>query len=121
MGVAVNPVLKRIEYMDVTIASAASITAEIDLSGRVLTGVLMPAAWTTANLTFQATDVSGGTYGDLYYDATEKSLTVAAGLHVSFDPSAPIFANFIKIRSGTSATPVAQASTRTLKLALYAA
>ena len=45
---ATNPVRKRIEYEDITIASAASLSAEVDTRGRALAGIIMPAAWTTA-------------------------------------------------------------------------
>ncbi|MFQ5850898.1 MAG: hypothetical protein ACE5JU_09955 [Candidatus Binatia bacterium] len=104
-----------------TIAAAASLSGEIDLEGFKIIGIVMPAAWTAANLTFQAADVTGGTFQDVFDDAgTEVTVTVAAARYIGLDATMPELAGirFLKIRSGTSAVPVNQAAARTLTLIL---
>jgi hypothetical protein len=105
--------------LEVTIdQSSNQITSEIDLGkGGKLQGIYMPAAWTTAAITLQASDASGGTFRDVYDNAgTEESITAAASQYISLYPDTFAGVRFIKIRSGTSATPVTQAAARTLIL-----
>lgn len=105
----------------VTIAASASLSGEIDLEGFTLAAIEMPAAWTAANLTLQAASASGGTFQDLKDDAgAEVTITAAAAIMIGLDAVAPEVAalRFLKLRSGTSAAPVAQAAARTLTLVL---
>lgn len=107
----------------VTIGSGASLSGEVDLEGYKLAAIIMPAAWTAANLTFQASDASAGTFADVYDDAgTEVSVTAAVSRAIGMDAAMPELAafRFLKIRSGTTATPVAQGADRTLTLVLKA-
>ena len=80
----------------------------------------MPASWTAANLTFQGSDTEAGTYSDLYDDAgTEISVTAAASRTIvgsTLDRVVPL--RFLKVRSGTTATPVNQAAARTVLLVM---
>jgi len=113
----------------VTIASGASISSVINLFNlssaehKRVAGIQMPAAWTTANLTFSVSFDGGTTYQDYYVDngdgtSTEYIVAVVAGksYQLAFPASFPM-TNF-KIRSGTSGTPVTQADTRALVLQL---
>jgi hypothetical protein len=106
----------------VTIAESASLSAEVDLEGAALVGIHMPAAWTAANLTFQVAPTSGGTFYDAYDDGgTEINVTAAAQRYIgllSDDALSLSAARFLKIRSGTTGTPVNQAAARTLTLVL---
>jgi hypothetical protein len=104
----------------VTITNGTSLSAEVDLEGMRLVAILMPAAWTAANLTFQGADVTGGAYADAYDDAgAEVSVTAAASRFISLDTRAvKIAGRFIKVRSGTTGVPVNQAADRTLVLIL---
>ena len=111
------------KVLTATIANAASLSGEIDLEGFKLMALLMPGAWTAAALTFQASDVAGGTFLDVYDDAgTEVTATVAASRAIGLDAILPELAaiRFLKIRSGTTGTPVNQAAARTLTLVLKA-
>lgn len=106
-----------------TIANAASLSGEIDLEGFKLAAIIMPAAWDAANLTFQASDVSGGTFQNVFDDAgTETTVTAAVSRSIGMDAAMPELAafRFLKIRSGTSALPVNQTAARTLTLVLKA-
>lgn len=101
-----------------TIANTASLSDEIDLEENSLVAISMPATWTTANLTFQAATVSGGTFQNVY-DAAGNELTVAAAASrvlTDIPELAPL--RFIKIRSGTSGSAVNQSGDRVITLIL---
>lgn len=105
----------------VTIANGEAVSAEIDLEGYILAAIAMPAAWTAANLTFQAATTSGGTFQDLYDDlGTEVVVTAVVSHTIGLNARAPEMSSlrFIKVRSGTTGTPVAQGAARTLTLIL---
>ncbi|MER8602803.1 hypothetical protein NKH48_03275 [Mesorhizobium sp. M1233] len=98
------------------IASGGSLSAAIDLGGLHAVGIIMPAAWTAASLTFNVS-VDGENFADLYApDGTEYTLTVVAAHHVYLDLG--IFAGFnsIKFRSGAGSAAVNQAADRTLTI-----
>lgn len=102
--------------VDVTIASGASLSGAANLGGLHAVGVLMSAGWTAANLTFQIS-VDGVTYYDLY-DKTGLELSIIAGASRFIQLDLGIFAgfNFVKLRSGTTGTPVNQGSDRALSI-----
>lgn len=105
-------------YRNVTISSGQSLSAEVDLAGYSVVGVLMPSAWTAANLTFQGS-LDGTTFGNLIEKAgTELEVIAAASYLVPLTGSAFAPARFLKIRSGTSGTPVNQGANRTIQLVL---
>ncbi len=104
------------EALTVTIPSGTAITGEIDLKGRIPCGIIMPAAWTAAALTFQAAAGSGGTYVDMYDGGAEKSETVGASQYIVLDPTKFLGVPFLKVRSGTTGTPVNQGADRSLVL-----
>ena len=101
------------------IASGASLTGSIDLDAgrRTLIGIQMPAAWTTASLTFVVSH-DNTTFVPLYWDGAEYTILAAGGaaasLGVSLEPSAFAGWPFVKVRSGTSGTAVNQGAARTL-------
>jgi hypothetical protein len=93
------------------IADDASLSAEIDLgAGRILCGADMPDGWTAANLTFQASYNTGGTFDNLYdQSGGEKTIVVAASRYIALDdPAFWMGVRYIKVRSGTAGTPVVQ-------------
>lgn len=102
-----------------TIAISGSLSAEADIGdGKVLCGIIMPAVWTAASLTFQAASSTGGTFCNLY-DAygTEKSLTVDASRYIPLDdPAFWLGVRYLKVRSGTAASAVSQAAERVITL-----
>lgn len=100
----------------VVIASGASLSAEIDLRGRLLTEIQMPGAWTAANLTFTDAYASGGSFGAMYDDAgTEYTVVAAASRNITVNPNA-FRKPFLKVRSGTASAAVNQGADRTLTL-----
>lgn len=108
-------------YQTVTIASAGSLSAEVPIEGLTLAGIIMPAAWTTANLTFQGGIVSG-TVENLYDEyGTEVTVTAAASRYIAVSPEQFVGIKYLKVRSGTSGTPVAQGAERSLTLVLIPA
>lgn len=93
------------------IANGASESGAIQLDFETPLTIFMPAGWDTAALTFLAS-FDGVTYGPLKYEGTEVSITVAAGDAITLDPFKFTRLPFIKLRSGTAATPVNQTADR---------
>jgi len=101
---------------DVTLTTSSPVSAAVELLGKVPVALQMPAAWTTANLTFQASK-DGTTYANIYSDAgVEKVVTAAASRFIPLDPADFVGCRFVKLRSGTSSTAVTQAAARTVTL-----
>lgn len=101
------------------IDSGSALTDVIDLQHYLLTGIIMPGSWTTANLTFAASAESDGTFVPVYDDAgTEYTVTAAASRCIQIDPVKLAGARYIKVRSGTSGSPVNQGADRLLTLVL---
>lgn len=108
----------------VTIASGAAVSGALSLrdnrgTGRI-TGLLIPASWTTAALTFQGS-LDGENFFDIYDASTERTVAsgaVVADHFLSLDPDLWDAFPFIKVRSGTAASPVNQAADRTLTFAV---
>ena|SRR3990167_4778402 len=104
------------------IASGENSTGEIDLEGFTALAIQTPSAWTTANLTFTATEVTGGTHQDVYDDAgAEVTVTASASKVIGIGDTVMKklrALRFVKIRSGTTGSPVNQGGPRTLNLIL---
>lgn len=105
------------------IANGASVTATggdantgiIDLTKKSLVGIQIPSGWTTANITFLGSTDGGATFNDLYDDAgTERSVGATASRTITLDPTKFMGCTHLKIRSGTSGTPVNQGASRTI-------
>lgn len=111
-------------------ASPAFAASAVIASGQSLSGAVsipmnsqpariqIPAAWTTANLTFFVSNDSSATYQELY-DGQGNEYTVvvtAANTTILLDPA--VFAGIqnFKIQSGTTGTPVTQGGSRTLNI-----
>jgi len=104
----------------VALAAGASLSDPIDAGDLRAARVQIPSAWTTANLTFQ-TSIDGVTYADLYDgNATEYTIQAAASREILLPMVDFLGVRYLKIRSGTSGTPVAQAAARKLLLGLAA-
>lgn len=104
------------------IASGASQSSvPIDLEEHELIGILLPAAWTAASLSFQGS-TDGVTFVALKKsDNTELTFTVAADglIGLTIDEWKRISAApFLLIISGTTAARVNQGADRTLKVVL---
>lgn len=96
-----------------TIANGASQSNVVDLEGGALVGINMPAAWTAANLTFLSSEYKDGTFDPVYDTAgTEVTVTAAASRNINISPDGFRGMRYMKIRSGTSGTPVNQGAER---------
>lgn len=106
------------------ILAAASLSGEVDLRGLVLVAVQLPAAWTAADLSFQAAEkptAEGGVYGEVFIGDA-----VGGGAALAVDAAASQYTtlNFVgspqncmlKVRSGPSGVPVVQAADRDIIL-----
>lgn len=101
-----------------TIQSGTALSPQTNLGGKTLIGIFLPANWTTASLSFQASPDGGATFGELV-DASAAAIaisSVAAGIFVTLDPTKWRGINCIKVRSGTSGAPANQAATVALQL-----
>jgi hypothetical protein len=99
-----------------TILAGQSLSDAVAIGGFKPVALLMPAAWDTALVTFQASydGVAYGVVVDL--DNTEFQLNVPASRWVSL-PAAPFSgARYIKVRSGVSGIPVNQAADRAITI-----
>jgi hypothetical protein len=99
-----------------TIDKDAALSDAIHLHGGLVQELQMPAEWTAASLTFQ-TSLDGETFQDLYDSQNaevSKNVEVARNYQLPLGDQA-VF-EYLKIRSGTSETPVEQAATRTIQL-----
>lgn len=99
------------------IASGGSLSGAIDLGDHRLFAIQMPASWTTAGLTFQAS-YDGVTFADvLESEATEVAVSAAASKYIVIqNPARWLGIRYLKIRSGTSASAVNQGAERTLQV-----
>ena len=105
--------------LETTIANGESLSGLVELGTLTLVGIEIPADWTAANLTLQTTNESGGTLVDVYDKAgNEYTITVGGtSRFIALDKSdLQGIGRFIKLRSGTSGTPVNQGADRVLKL-----
>ena len=117
----------------VTIANGASLSPSVVLragtddkgydlpTGCRLFGIVMPAAWTAANLTFQVSHDGVTTWNNLYdANGNEVTITASTSRYIALDPVVFAGVQFLKVRSGTSGTAVNQGQEVILQLILRA-
>ena len=100
-----------------TIALSGSLSGAVAIPyTHTLVGLVMPTAWDTADLTFQGS-FDGTTYANLYTDGgTEVNVPAAAGRSIYVNTAELRAYPYLKIRSGTQGTPVAQTAARVITL-----
>jgi len=117
MSRAITSVEDSQRYMDVIIEADASLSEAIAVDYVTITGIERFANWTAADITFSVSN-DGATFTDLYDSTgTEVKVTTGSGarmIALSAGDYWPV--RFLKIRSGTSATPVVQVAARALRL-----
>jgi len=108
----------------VIIASGASLSGPVDLQGATLVGIEMPDTWTAASITLQAkSDPASATF----FEAQRVDALNGAAVAIQFNVAQAIYYSiinvrdlsalrYVKVRSGTSGTPVAQAAERSFYL-----
>ena len=111
------------ETVTATIANGASLSGAVDvggvqLGGRVIVAIITPAAWTTAALTFQASD-DGATFRNVYDEyGTEYTVQAAVDRHILIDAARFAGCRSLKVRSGTSGSAVNQGGDRSIGIVL---
>jgi hypothetical protein len=102
----------------VTIANGAALSSSVDLDYRDWFGFVMPNAWTAAGITVQGSIDGGTTWIDLFDEnGSEVTFTVAINRYVLFSQPVRMFGiKLLRLRSGTSGTPVNQGALRTIQL-----
>lgn len=103
------------------IANGESLSGIVGVGRKLVTGFNMPADWTAASLTFTGAQ-AGGTHQPIKdSDGNELTVSAAEDIFVALTSaemdllSAP---EEIKVRSGTSGSPVAQGAERTIFVVL---
>lgn len=121
MAILQYPLSSKREWPTLTITTTATGQSEVlSIGGATLSAVEMPAAWTAANLSFLAS-MDGTNFRPVYGSTGNEVLfTVGAARIVTFDPAFWLGLQYLKLRSGTNAAPVAQGASRTLRIALQA-
>lgn len=112
-------------YIDVTIAQSASLSSAAVLGACTPVGIEVAiqalAGWTAASLTLQAS-IDGTNYYNVWDEfGSEVTLSVnsaanTAPVRVRLSPADYWGIHSIKLRSGTSGTPVVQTAARTLRI-----
>lgn len=117
---------RQVDIVPVTIANNAALSTAVRMAGNVIAAIHIPAAWTAAALTFQASLDDGVTWMDVYDDGGTE-LSIAAGSIPTASTRAIVNATILeklaglamfRLRSGTSAVPVNQGAQRVITLVL---
>ena len=113
-GTAPPPDAVTVTASTATIANGASLSDSVAVgAGQVIWGVIIPSAWTAAQISFDVSHDSGVTYTSLRDPAGNEHVNaVAVSTFIPF-PTVVGVTN-IKIRSGISGTVVAQGAQRLL-------
>ena len=104
-----NFVLNMLSTENAEISASAALSGGVAFGGLRLFGIVMPAAWTTAPITFQVSHDNGVTWHNLYdADGVEVTVQAAPLRYIALDPVLYSAVSMIKVRSGTAAAPVNQ-------------
>ena len=103
------------------IANGTSLSNAIDVGGRTLSIIALPAAWTAAALTFEASFDGVNYFTLLDQTGTEVNLTVDANYFLHLTLASWLGIRFLKVRSGTAGSPVNQGADRIINLMAVAA
>lgn len=104
--------------MAVTIAKGASLSTPLDLRGHgAPLGVVFPAAWDAAELSFQVS-LDGEYWANLYELGSEMTVPGTAGGAEPLNPATFVAWRYLRLRSGTAGAPVAQTAARALVLCI---
>jgi hypothetical protein len=111
--------VQQIRQCAVTIFNGTALsTASADVQREQLVGVILPAGWDAAGITLQGS-IDGQTWGNVFTASGELSFpsaSCAPGNVLAFDAHLTPAIRFLKVRSGTSATPVNQTADRVVTL-----
>ena len=108
-------------YATATVTTAADgLSDVVDLGGLALSSIQMSTTWTAANLTFKGSASSSAVMNSIYHTTATVELTYLTSASIAHIVDPAFFAGirFLQLRSGTSATPVAQAAARSVIIGL---
>ena len=104
----------------VTVALGSATSGEVDLQGAQVVGVFTPTALTNATIAFLGATTSGGTFALCYDKGTVISTAVAtnASRAIGFATESDALSvwRYVKIQTGTPASPATEAAARTFYL-----
>lgn len=101
-----------------TVSDGESLSEAVYCEGLRLAAIVVPSGWNAADITFQGS-VDGTNWYDLHEPSGDTEVTVQAGASryiVVADPAAYEGLMRLKVRSGTSGTPVNQTGDVTVQL-----
>ena len=104
------------KLLPVVFGASSTASGVVNLENLHIIGIVMPATWTAAGITF-LTSVDNVTYNTTTdVNATEISISVSASKHVVVNPTTVPSARYVKLQSGTTSVTVTQVSATTLTL-----
>lgn len=103
-----------------TIANGAALSDAVTVTDKYIRAILIPALWDAAPLTFQGS-IDGTNFYDVCNGGSEYALlATSAGQFLILDkPTLLTGFTKIKVRSGTSSSPVNQSADRSVGVATY--
>jgi hypothetical protein len=111
------------DQITATIAAAGSLSAAVNIGVGRIRGIIIPAGWAAATLSFQIS-LDGSAFTELIDDRpviaynAAVGYAVAASQYLTIDPVLFDGIAVIKLRSGPAGLPVAQAGGAALIIAL---
>lgn len=108
--------MSQIVQKQVTILNAQSLSQQVDIGPLTLSAIVMPAGWSAAGLSLQASYDGGTTWVEVADKAAPLAIAAAAGQVIALDAYLTRGIVSFKIRSGTSGVPVNQGADRILTL-----
>lgn len=101
---------------DCTITTGQSLSSSVDLTTGRLRSIIFPAGFTANSITFQAS-YDNVTFSNVYDEqGIEKEIFSVANSYVVVTPTTFSGIRYLKVRTGTSASPNVVASNTTMKL-----
>lgn len=107
--------MAEIDVLVATIQNGQALSAEVDIGNKTIVGIVTPAGWLAAGLSFQVS-VDGGTTWQELLDSTATAISVSSvtgAAAIAMDPTKLRGFNALKVRSGTSGAPVNQTNNPT--------
>ena len=99
------------------IANGDSEAEEVATAGADLVGIVMPAGWDAAKISFLGSRVEADTPVDVYNANSEVAIDgVGTNRYIVVNPATVRGIPFLTLRSGVTALAVTQTAERTLKL-----
>lgn len=100
----------------VVIAQSASLSGLTDVGWGRIVALRTPAAWTAADITLQGSE-DGVNFANIHPDTSDTEYTIQAGASRYIILPVPLGGiGWLKVRSGTSGSPVNQEAARSIQV-----